>query len=203
MSYLHLIQKIPKEVSIAVSGGVDSMVCLDFLLRGNKKVTALHFNHGTDNADEYERFIRKYCDEKGVTLKVGSLKESIPKGRSSEDFWREKRYEFFKENHCGDLITCHHLDDAVETWVFSSLKGNSKLIPYKRDYVIRPFLLNKKAAFYSWALKHKVPYIEDQTNFESHHDRNYIRNKMMKDVLHINPGIHKTIKKKLMRAASI
>lgn len=198
MCFLQLIEKIPNKVAIALSGGVDSMVCLDFLLKGKKDVLALHFNHGTEGADSYEKFVRQKCAELGVELKVGYLTEDIPSGRSNEDFWREKRYEFFKEECDREMITCHHLDDAVETWIFSSLKGESKVIPYRRDYIIRPFLLNKKSSFIEWAVNNKVEYIQDKTNFDLCHARNFIRNKMMLDVLHINPGIHKVVKKKII-----
>lgn len=199
LSYLHILNKIPNKVFIGLSGGVDSMVCLDFLLRGKKEVVALHFNHGTDAANLYEEFCKDECLKLGVKLIVGSCNELIPKGRSKEDFWREKRYDFFSNFNDRRLITCHHLDDAVETWVFSSFHGQSKLIPYQRGNVIRPFILNKKDSFYSWAENNNVNYIEDKTNFESDYARNYIRNNMMKDILHINPGIQKMIKKKLIK----
>lgn len=198
LSYLHILKKIPNKVSIGLSGGVDSMVCLDFLLKGNKEVLALHFNHGTDSSDLYEEFCRHECEKLGVKLIVGSISEPIPKGRSKEDFWREKRYNFFKEFNDQKIITCHHLDDVVETWIFSSLHGQPKLIPHSRENIIRPFLLNKKDSIYSWADKNSVNFIEDKTNFETDHARNFIRNKMMEDILVINPGIHKMLKKKLI-----
>lgn len=199
MSYLHILNKIPNKVYIGLSGGVDSMVCLDFLLRGNKEVVALHFNHGTEGANLYEEFCKDECLKLGVPIITDRCTESIPKGRSSEDFWREKRYNFFSEFSDKKIITCHHLDDAVETWIFSSLHGQSKLIPYERGNIIRPFILNKKLSLYAWADKNSINFIEDKTNFESDYARNYIRNKMMKDVLHINPGIQKMIKKKLIK----
>jgi len=199
LSYLHILNKIPDKVFIGLSGGIDSMVCLDFLLRGKKEVVSLHFNHGTENADLYEEFCRNECLKLGVKLIVGRCKDPIPKGRSKEDFWREQRYNFFSDFNERNIITCHHLDDAVETWVFSSLHGQSKLIPFQRGNVIRPFILNKKESFCSWAKKNDVNFIQDETNFESDYARNYIRNKMMKSILHINPGIQKMIKKKLIK----
>ena len=199
LSYLHILKKIPGKVSIGLSGGVDSMVCLNFLLNGKKQVTALHFNHSTENSNLYEEFCREECERLGVKLIVGRCDKLIPKKRSKEDFWREQRYNFFSENNFGNLITCHHLDDVVETWIFSSIHGQPKLIPYSRENIIRPFLLNKKESLYSWAMNNDVNYIEDKTNYESKFARNFIRNKMMKDILHINPGIHKMLKKKLIK----
>ena len=198
MTYLKILNKIPRKVSIGLSGGVDSMVLLDFLLKGGREVTALHFNHGTEKSSEYEEFVVNQCKSKGVKLVVGTLNEKIPKKRSREDFWREKRYEFFNDNSFQKVITCHHLDDAVETWVFSSIKGTPKLIPYERKFIIRPLLLNKKSRIYDWADQHSIEYIFDKSNDDVSFDRNYIRNIMMPHILKINPGIYKNIRKKII-----
>ena len=61
MAYLKMLNKIPNKVAIALSGGIDSMVCLDFLLKGNKDILALHFNHGTESSNLYEEFVRLKC----------------------------------------------------------------------------------------------------------------------------------------------
>ena len=137
MAYLKILNKIPNKVAIALSGGVDSMVGLNFLINGKRDILALHFNHGTEHSDLYENFVKNKCSEMGVRLVVSRLAEPIEKGRSKEDFWREKRYEFFDSVTDRKIVACHHLDDAVETWVFSSLKGTSKLIPYSRKNIIR------------------------------------------------------------------
>ena len=42
-----------------------------------------------------------------------------------------------------------------------------------------------------------VPWIEDESNLDTAYTRNYIRNEMMTNVLKVNPGIHKTIAKKV------
>ena len=200
MSFIHILNKIPQKVCIALSGGLDSMVCLDFLIKGNKDILALHFNHGTKDSDIYQNFVEKQCKKLNIPLKIKKISKDIPKGRSKEDFWREQRYIFFdEEREFRKVITCHHLDDVVETWIFSSIKSNSKLIPYSREYIIRPFILNKKNILKEWAIKNNVKFIEDKTNYDIVFARNYIRHNMIKDVLYINPGIHKMLKKKIVK----
>ena len=88
MAHLKIFNKIPNKVAIALSGGIDSMVCLDFILKGNKDVVALHFNHGTELSNLYEEFVKEKCNEMGVELITSKINSSIPKGRSKEDFWR-------------------------------------------------------------------------------------------------------------------
>ena len=193
--------KIPSRVAIAVSGGVDSMAVLDFLRR-SRDVTVLHYNHGTGQyADLAQNLVASYCFREGITLIVGRNREKMPKGVSAEAWWRDKRYEWFDSlDEARDLpiVTAHHLDDVVENWIFTSLNGNPFLIPSRRDRFIRPFLSTEKKAFISWCNRKDVPFLLDPSNLENKHRRNYIRNVMMPHVEEINPGIRKTIMKKVI-----
>jgi len=188
--------KLPRNVWIACSGGVDSMAALDFLRR-NHRVHVLHFDHGTTHGKTASNFLQKYCNEKMIPITVGTCHGTVPPGLSREEWWREKRYEFFDKFSTVPVITCHHLDDCVETWIWSSLNGTGKWVPYRRNHVIRPFRLNRKRDLTLWAELNTVPWIEDDSNADTCYTRNYIRHEMMPHVLRVNPGIHKTIAKKI------
>ena len=189
--------RIPRSIYLACSGGVDSMACLNFLNR-NHDVTVLHYNHATSHADKAQRFVENYCQKNDINYLLGKVKGTIPPGRSKEDFWREKRYKFFDNFTDKPLITCHHLDDCVETWIFSSLHGTGKWIPYRRNHIIRPFRLTRKRDFELWLNLNNIDYILDDSNNELCYNRNYIRHQMMPHVLHVNPGIYKTLHKKVV-----
>jgi tRNA(Ile)-lysidine synthetase-like protein len=194
---IKLLGKIPGKLCVAVSGGADSMAALDFLSK-NRDILVLHFNHRTEFADKAEALVVDYCESKGFKYIIGSLTEALPKGCSKEDFWRKQRYNFFNNNNDGRLVvTCHHLDDAVETWIFTSLHGKGRLIPYSRDIFIRPFLLTRKLKMENWCLNKEVPYIEDPSNYDTKYMRNYIRHTLMPSALNVNPGLHKVVSKKL------
>ena len=174
------------------------MAALDFLHRSHT-VTVLHYNHGTNGSDPAERLVQEYCSETGIEFYSQRMTGSCPEGRSLEDFWRQKRYEFF-ESFRGKfkIVTCHHLDDAVETWIFTALHGKPKLIPVARGMFLRPFLQTRKVVFEDWCCRKKVPYVKDESNRDTRFIRNYIRHELMPGVLKVNPGIHKVIKKKYM-----
>ena len=188
--------KLPRKLYLACSGGVDSMAALDFLRR-NHMVEVLHVHHGTNHGENAYHFLKDYCNKIGIELNYFVIKETIPPGPSKEEWWREKRYSFFDKFQNCPVITCHHLDDCVETWIWSSLHGTGKWIPYRRGNVIRPFRLTRKRDFKLWCNIHNVPWIEDDSNEDIHYTRNYIRHEMMPHVLRVNPGIHKTIAKKV------
>ena len=191
---IKLLGKLPRKITVACSGGVDSMVALDFLRR-NHTVEVLHFNHGTAHGEQAEEFVLRYCRKNSIPFLVDRVRSTIPPGRSREDWWRNQRYEFFDKYTDRPVVTCHHLDDCVETWIFSSLNGTGKSIPYRRNHVVRSFLLNRKRDL--WANLKNVPHIEDDSNAETCYNRNYIRHNMMPHVLEVNPGIHKVISRKV------
>lgn len=190
--------KIPRKIIVACSGGVDSMAVVNFLRR-NHEVTAFYFNHGTEHGLEAERFLQKYYSGSDVQLLTRTIQnKEVPKDISQEEHWRNERYawlHFLAKD--GQVITCHHLDDCVETWVWSSMHGTGKIIPYRNKNVIRPFRGTRKRDFELWAAMHNVPYLEDDSNADTCYTRNYIRHEMMPHVLRVNPGIHKTITKKV------
>lgn len=174
------------------------MVVVDFLLRfPNNKFNLLYFNHGTTHGQEAEAFVKRYAESKSLELHIGNIVRPKRSEESQEEFWRKQRYEFFGQ-FTNPIITCHHLNDCVETWIFTSLRGCPKLIPYQRDNYIRPFLTVSKKRIQEWSKNNSVQFIQDPTNFESEHARNIIRNDLMPIAKLVNPGLEKTIKKMIL-----
>lgn len=193
--------KLPRDIVVACSGGVDSMAALDFLSR-NHNVTVAYFNHLTDHSIRAGKWLREQIRTKYRNVRYReSVIENIkvPKDISQEEHWRNERYAWltgpYWKGHT--VITCHHLDDCVETWIWSSMHGEGKVIPYHFKNVIRPFRLTRKRDFELWANLKNVEHIEDDSNLDICYTRNYIRHEMMPHVLRVNPGIHKTIGKKV------
>ena len=202
-----LLMKIPKAVHVAVSGGPDSMAVLDFLRNGHK-VTVVHFNHGTEHGKEAAQFVRNYVRKHDLLAHFGHTDLYGPidfKGHSKEEVWRNRRYRFFNEVTNGEdaLVLGHNLDDAVETWLFSSAHGNPKIIPPTRDNIIRPFLLVKKADLRDWCVRKNVPFMDDPSNEDVSYPRVRLRNVVIPEMLKINPGIHKVIAKKYIDSAGV
>lgn len=188
--------KLAKNLIVACSGGPDSMAIADFLNR--KHSVKLHFiHHKTDASEEAFQFLKKYSEKNEIDFVYSHIDENVPSGVSQEEHWRNQRYTFFYKHEI-PVVTAHHLDDCVETWIWSSMHGEGKIIPYTNKNVVRPFRLNRKENFYDWCHRHNIPYVEDNSNNDTKYTRNYIRHVMMPHALRVNPGIHKVIKKKIM-----
>jgi tRNA(Ile)-lysidine synthase len=187
--------KLPRQLCVAVSGGVDSLAALHFLSIKHD-VTALHINHTEGNSDSAENLVTTYCEANAIPLISKRVNTARPASCSLEEFWRNERYELFHSMK-QPVVTAHTLDDCVETWVWSSLHGIGKIIPYANRNVIRPFRLTPKRQFVNWATRNNLVWVEDESNADLSLARNYIRQVMMPHVLAINPGISTTIKKKV------
>lgn len=190
---LKLLTPLPKEITIAFSGGVDSVAITDFLKRKHE-VRLAFYHHGTEHSNRAYRFVAEYCTNNNLPLLVGYLNQKKPKEFSSEEFWRNKRYEFLEGLNC-PVITAHHLNDCVETYIWSALHGNPKVIPLTRNNIVRPFLTTPKSEFISWCHRKNLEWCEDVSNKNNRYTRNYIRNKLMPHALHVNPGLTTTVKK--------
>jgi tRNA(Ile)-lysidine synthase len=186
-----------REVYAACSGGVDSMAVVDFLSRSHK-VNLMFFDHGNELSKKEFEFVADFCaDRPKIQMHLGVRVESKTSGESWEEYWRNQRYAWFHSFHV-PIITCHHLDDCVETWIWSSLHGEGKIIPYAHKNVIRPFRENRKSEFLSWCERNSVPWFTDESNTDTEFMRNFIRHELVERCLVVNPGLHKVIRKKIM-----
>jgi tRNA(Ile)-lysidine synthase len=195
---IKILGSIPKDVTLACSGGPDSMAILDFLISGKKNVKVAHFDHGTDHGKIARKFIVEYCRSKNIPIEVGICTDKKDPKKSPEEWWRDCRYDFFKRVQ-GTIIMGHHLNDVAEWWLFSSVNGSPKLIPYKNDRVIRPFLATSKETFVSWCNRKNVPFVNDPSNANEKYCRSRIRNNIMPEILQVNPGFLTVLEKKVRK----
>ena len=195
---IRIIGKIPSTITIACSGGIDSMVFTHFLLQGRKKVNLAYFNHDTQHSHKAQKFVENYANDNNLNLFIGRVKGTKGK-RSLEEFWRDERYDFLQRIGSDYTVTCHHLDDCVETWLMSAFHGQCKLIPFQRnENIFRPFLLTSKKVIKDYAERKGLEWCEDPSNQKTNFMRNHVRHKVMPQVLVVNPGIRNTIRKKLI-----
>lgn len=172
------------------------MAALDFLRRKHN-VTLAYFDHMTEHGMYMKHWLRRYCQANDMQFTFGELSKAKPKNLSYEEHWRNERYAFIDKLE-GVVVTAHHLDDAVETWIWSSMHGTPKLPQLVRGNVYRPFLTTPKLDLMDWCVRKNVPWVDDPSNMDTKYMRNYIRYNAMPVAKNINPGIQKTIKKKLL-----
>jgi tRNA(Ile)-lysidine synthase len=194
---LRLALKLPRRVAVATSGGPDSMAALDFMQR-RREVTVLHFNHGTPHAAEAAKFVRDYCSYTRIPAVFGEADTEL----KTEEEFRDARLAFFREARCaghGPVVTGHHLDDAVEWWIMTALRGNPLLMPVS-GISSKPFILNSREEMHSWLTRNGVPFVTDPSNKDVGYSRNFVRHEIVPRALVVSPGLRKVIKKKYLEA---
>lgn len=180
-----------KKIGIAVSGGVDSMVLLDLMSKQSKNIVILNVEHGIRG--EISRrdtlFVKKYADNLGINCifkSVDAISYSKEKNISIELAARELRYQFFdsliQSGVVDEIALAHHLDDQAETILMRIFRGTGvrglRGIVDRLGY-IHPLISITKADILEYALRNKIPFVDDHTNLESDYTRNYIRNEIM------------------------
>lgn len=163
---------------VAVSGGIDSVVLLDKLARsGRYQLIVAHFDHGMrqDSAAD-ARFVAGLA--KRHNLKFESRREEL--GKANEELARSRRYQFLFEiadEHGARLTTAHHLDDLVETVAINLTRGTRwrGLAGMSDERIWRPFLGRTKSELKEYATKHRLEWVEDETNLMDIYQRNRLR----------------------------
>jgi len=195
---------------IAYSGGLDSHVLLHVLASIKNeikpKLVAVHINHGISNSAElWEKHCRKTCEDYVVEFQVFSVNLSHKSDKGMEAFAREKRYEVLEKLiHDHDLlITAHHMDDQVETILLQLMRGSGPDglvgMPQAREFskgiLLRPLLDYSREEIHKYALSESLSWVEDESNKSNKYDRNYLRNKIIPELLTRWPGALKTVQR--------
>ena len=179
-----------KSMTVALSGGVDSVVLLDLLHQLQKthhlNLKASHVHHGlSKNADKWVKFCEKLCTKLSVPLDVHHIKLPQKKSLGIEGEARQLRYEKLLKSKTDLVVLAHHEDDQAETFLLqlirgAGVKGLSSMAHFDDTRRLwRPLLNTSRIDIESYAKKHKLKWIEDESNQNIDFDRNFIRSKVL------------------------
>ncbi len=173
---------------VAVSGGVDSVVLLDMLVRearGKRQeargLVVAHVDHGIREESAADaRFVEKLAEKYQLPFVSTRLELGA---QASEQQARDERYEFLfaqAARHSATIVTAHHQDDAVETVAINLERGTGwrGLAVLSRAGIQRPLLSLSKQQLYDYALTHRLEWVEDNTNASTAYLRNRLRKRI-------------------------
>jgi len=192
-----------KSLLIAVSGGGDSLALCAlskyFQKESKRKFFFVLIDHKIrKNSKEEALAVKKLLKKNKISLKILTNKEKIINNFQSKA--REIRYnllvKFCKKNNIKHILTAHHSDDQVETFLIrlsrgsgvqglSAMKKTSKLD--KKIFLIRPLLDIKKKNLLYISKKIFGKIFNDPSNRNTKYLRTRVRN--LKKALE-KSGIH-------------
>ncbi|TRW24364.1 tRNA lysidine(34) synthetase TilS [Flavobacterium zepuense] len=194
----HLSLNLPflkdKKLLLAVSGGIDSMVLVHLLQQLQLDIYIAHcnFNLRGEESDGDETFIRSYASVNNIPIFVTNFNTKAfaqDNKVSIQVAARQLRYLWFNEllqEHGLDyLLTAHHLDDSIETFLINFTRGTGLEgltgIPQQNDRVVRPLLPFSRNEIELYAKENNITWREDSSNASD----KYLRNKLRHDVVPI------------------
>lgn len=177
-----------QKLLVAVSGGVDSMVLVDLLLKSDCSIALAHCNYHLRGleSDKDQKLVEDFARNHGLVVHVKHVdtKAIVAKTNASTQMVaRDERYRFFKglnQEHGYDLtVLAHNADDRIESLLINVLRGTGvrglQGMPATRGLYARPLLFAKKADIREYASRNQVRFREDASNSEVHYQRNWIR----------------------------
>jgi tRNA(Ile)-lysidine synthase len=188
-------ENLKQKLLVSVSGGLDSMVLCDLLLKLNLDFSIAHVNYKLrgKESDFDENFVKNYANQKKINFYSISHDLSTYK-KSIQGKAREIRYNYLHklkdDNKFDYILTGHHFDDNIET-VFLNLrrgkKNNSFLgIREKNNCFLRPLINFTKDDIKKYALEYNLSWRDDSTNKENKYERNKIRNLIIPVINKVN-----------------
>lgn len=189
------------QLIVGFSGGLDSTVLLHLLASYpslGPKLLAVHINHGiSKNASSWQSHCEQFCFNLGIRF----LSRSVQFNRCAniEEEARTARYQVFSSlltaTDC--LILAHHREDQAETVLLQLFRGAgvdglaamTELSSLGLGSIARPLLSHSRAELESYAARHELKWVEDESNQEINYSRNYLRHQIMPLLLTKWPGV--------------
>jgi tRNA(Ile)-lysidine synthase len=178
----------PAGVTVAFSGGLDSTVLLAALCRLALpiRIRAAHVDHGLHpRSAEWSAHCARVAAAFGIEFAGVRVAVDRASGDGLEAAAREARYRALGELLSpGDwLLTAHHADDQLETLLLRMLRGTGvrglrgivAFGPFSAGWLGRPLLGFTREELRAEAAARNLVWLDDPSNAEPRHDRNYLR----------------------------
>nr|WP_294775966.1 tRNA lysidine(34) synthetase TilS [uncultured Flavobacterium sp.] len=191
-----------KKLLLAVSGGIDSMVLVNLCHKAKLDFAVAHCNfqlRGTES-DEDENFVKSQTEKFQIPIfiqKFDTKAFAEQQKLSIQVVARNLRYEWFYTllaNHNFDyILTAHHLDDSLETFLINFTRGSGieglMGIPEQNDKIVRPLLAFSRNDIEAFAQENQITWREDSSNASDKYLRNKLRHDVIPMLKELNPSL--------------
>ena len=177
---------------LCVSGGSDSIALLHLCHQLNRlfrwQLHILHFHHGLrEESDEEARFVRDLSQRLNLEFHLRTTRdfqsETSGLQEKARNWRRTEALKLREEIRADSILTAHHAEDQLETWLLkwlrgahlSGLQGMSRSDPP----FIRPLLDFRKNMLSDFLKENGFEWREDASNQDSKYMRNRVRNELL------------------------
>lgn len=176
-----------QKMAVGVSGGVDSIALLYWLVAMKMDIVCLHVNHCLRAAADTEAaYVQSVCDKLGVPCHIFNWCDTKPKA-GIEDAARMARYKFMTDfchrNNIKYIVTAHQADDQIETFFMNLARGSGvyglAAMRSESDMngvkILRPLLNVFRQELCDFCDANGIKYFSDEMNADPHYTRVKIR----------------------------
>lgn len=195
-----------REVLLAVSGGVDSVVLAHLMHSAGYPFAIAHcnFHLRPGDCDRDQAFVHSLAQRYGATLHVAQFQTADYARQhrlGTEDAARRLRYEWFAQlcqtHGYPSLLTAHHRDDSNETFLLNLLRGAGLsglhgILPVN-GLVVRPLLPFSRAEIEAYARANNLQHVEDSTNATLLYRRNQVRHRLVPLMRQLQPAADSSV----------
>ena len=177
---------------LCVSGGSDSIALLHLCHQLSRlfrwQLHILHFHHGLrEESDEEARFVRNLSQGLNLEFHLRTTQdfqsETSGLQEKARNWRRAEALKLWEEIRADSILTAHHAEDQLETWLLkwlrgahlSGLQGMSRSDPP----FIRPLLDFRKEVLSDFLKENGFEWREDASNQDSKYMRNRVRNELL------------------------
>ena len=177
---------------LCVSGGSDSIALLHLCHQLSRlfrwQLHILHFHHGLrEESDEEARFVRNLSQRLNLEFHLRTTRDFQSETSGLQEkarHWRRtEALKLREEIRADSILTAHHAEDQLETWLLkwlrgahlSGLQGMSRSDPP----FIRPLLDFRKNMLSDFLKENGFEWREDASNQDSKYMRNRVRNELL------------------------
>ncbi|WP_113906366.1 tRNA lysidine(34) synthetase TilS [Aliidiomarina celeris] len=199
-----------QQIVVALGGGVDSQTVLDLTDRfrrefPNYRYLAIHLDHAFhEKSAAWAEFLRADCEQRQFPAIIEPIQVVIANRESKEAAGREARYQRLAELTEANAVILlgQHRSDQIETFLLQLQRGAgpkglssmAAIAPFKEQRRLLRLLLNfEKTELYAYAEAHGVQWIEDDTNYDTSIDRNFLRHEIVPRLQQRWPSIQATV----------
>ena len=198
-----LARHVPRgaTLTLALSGGVDSVVALDILAGLARAhpfaLDCLHVNHRiSPHAGAWARFARAAARAYGVQCRVRTVELTPYRRLGVEGAARAARYAAFARVRGDFLVLAQHRDDQAETVLLQLVRGAgvaglAGMAAARRaggPTLLRPLLGAARAEIEQYARDRGLEWVEDESNADERYARNLVRRRVMPLLARLNPA---------------
>nr|WP_262923164.1 tRNA lysidine(34) synthetase TilS [Arenibacter sp. N53] len=186
---------------LACSGGIDSIVLAHLCFSSKMDFAIAHCNFKLRGAesDKDEKLVRVLAASFAKDVFVTSFDTLgyIAKHKTNLQIAaRDLRYTWFSEimegNNIKTLVTAHHADDSLETFLINLSRGTGieglTGIPSRTATISRPLIAFSRAEIVAYAEDHDLKWREDASNENTKYLRNNIRHNIIPKLKELNPN---------------